>query len=160
MHTADLAAATAALERWVAALHARGHGSRTAAAVALDARIDRFGWDGSRGTRVEVIEGLGPIVAWCARTPGNVRFAVGPPRAADGHWQARYTVTVGDFVNHGDWSFTLAPDGRIQWLAHRPDDLPDDWRDGVPDGKSLGPPAVHDAAVHDAADHDHDHDHG
>ena len=46
--------------------------------------------------------------------------------SGDGVGLCRYTLTVDDFVNGGEWRFRLADDGRIVWLAHRPDSLPDD----------------------------------
>ncbi|NOY27611.1 MAG: hypothetical protein GXP62_17235 [Oligoflexia bacterium] len=126
------------------------------AAFAPDARVERHGWDASRGHVMESFTGHTQIAAWCARSPRNVQFDLCSTPVRQGETiAARYSVRVGDYENHGMWRAKLAEDGRLSWL-HQPDDLPDEWRDGVPAGKSLGPPSPE---VVTAAAHGHKHDH-
>ncbi|MCK6508017.1 hypothetical protein L6R53_32405 [Myxococcota bacterium] len=150
-----------ALDRWLRALHGFGDLALVQAAVAAQGQVDRFGWDASRGLVVERFQGPAQVAAWCARTPRNVTFAVvdgpRPEDGAPGDWQARYEVRIGDYRNQGTWRFRLDAEGRILHLEHQPDDLPLDWRDGLPAGKSLGPPGP--PRPH-AADAGHAHAHG
>lgn len=127
-----------ALDRWLLALRGRGLLPPLQAALAPGFVVQRFGWDAQRGVLAERFEELPPLAAWCARSPAEVEFLLdGPVTPTDPGFQARYEVRLGDFHNGGTWRFDLAPDGRIAWLLHQPDDLPEAWRQGVPPGLQL-----------------------
>lgn len=153
---------THALDRWLQALHGFGDLALVQAAVAEQGQVERFGWDSSRGLRVERFQGPEQVAAWCARTPTNVRFVIAsaprPDEDAAGWWLARYEVQIGDYRNQGTWRFALDEAGRLLHLEHQPDDLPLQWREGLPPGKTLGPPGPPHGHGHDHA-HDHDHAH-
>lgn len=127
-----------ALERWLAALHGLGALSPVQAAFRPDAVVLRYGWDEGRGLQRERFEGHEAIAAWCARTPREVRFELdGAPAPCPAGWAVRYAVLLGDYRNGGRWELALDAGGRITHLAHQPDDLPAEWRDGIPAGKQL-----------------------
>ncbi len=134
----DLATAREALERWVTALQGFGRPDDVAAALTRDAEVIRHGWAEGRGHERERFVGLDAIGDWCSRSPREVRFHLaGDPTPRGSGWLARYRLTFGDYENFGTWQVTLSDDGRIRTLVHQPDDLPDEWRDGVPEGKRL-----------------------
>ncbi len=182
MSTRDPAAATLALERWLDALRGFGASEPVVAAMADDAEVLRFGWDDRRGVLGERFRGHDEIAAWCGRSPREVRFDLAEPPVPgpDDTWIARYRISLGDFRNHGNWQLRLADDGRIARLEHQPEDLPQEWRDGVPEGMRLPGMETTRAELEAAAqayaadperhraiatgehghDHDHEHDHG
>lgn len=150
---------SAALHRWLEALHGFGAEEPVRAALAPDGQVLRHGWDERRGRVLETFTGPAEVAGWCGRSPRTVRFAVVEGPTPDGQEQlARYRVSIGDYENGGTWRFHLAPDGRLQRLEHQPDDLPAQWREGIPPGKSLGLPPS--ADVPHAHDHAHGHAHG
>ncbi|RME25294.1 MAG: hypothetical protein D6798_09305 [Deltaproteobacteria bacterium] len=134
----DLPTVRQALDRWVLALHAFGRVEEVAAAMADDAVVIRHGWDDGHGVERERFVGHDAIAEWCARSPREARFdlAGDPAPGADG-WRVRYRLTFGDYENFGTWELALAADGRIRRLVHQPDDLPAEWRNGIPEGKRL-----------------------
>ncbi|MGM0578812.1 MAG: nuclear transport factor 2 family protein [Myxococcota bacterium] len=122
----------AALDRWVNALNRPGDPEATAEAVADDVVLERYGTGPWAGQQVERLEGAAAVAGWLARSPEGVRFEVEPPdpRAAveePGVVEVRYRVILEDFVNHGTWRLRLADDGRIAWLEHVPDEVPDEY---------------------------------
>lgn len=149
-----------AFDRWLLALSTFGDPEAVRAITREDSRVERHGWDSARGRTLETFTGPQEIAAWCARSPRNARFSLAsPPEPQGDELVARYTVRIGDYENHGTWRARLHADGRIARLVHQPDDLPDEWREGVPEGKSLGPPPPGPQISPGAHDHGHDHGH-
>jgi hypothetical protein len=135
--------ATAALDRWVKALNNGRDPALAELAVAPDAVVERYGYHGQRGELVQRIVGGQAIAAWLALTNPLCCFSGETTPVWDdaaGVWRARYRITAEEFTNGGAWQFALAPDGRIAWLRHEPDDLPPEQRTPSDD---------HDHAGHD-----------
>lgn len=126
----------AALDLWVVALNGRGEKDLVEAAVDENAQVERFGFRERSGRLAETFVGAKSVAEWMTRTPEGTVFGVEGPVSVseqDGVLvgAARYKLEVKYFTGGGHWSFRLAPDGRIAWLAHEPDDVDDDsdkWR--------------------------------
>lgn len=153
-----------ALERWIAALNARGEPEVARAAVDPGVRIDRCSWSGpERGGVVETYEGFEATQRWLWRNPHGVVFsAASDLDEVGGEHVVRYRVAYQDFANYGHWRFTVTDDSRIRGLVHVPDDLPEVWKTGIPEGAMFLPtpdPRATVAGPHEC-DHSHDHDAG
>ena len=123
--------ARAAFERLIAAANAKGEPDLVARALEDDVRVERFGFHERKGQLREVFEGAPAVATWFQNGPWNPTtwWLEGEVRAADqGRWTVRYALEVSDFHGGGTWTAALGPSGRIAWLMHDPDDLPDDLR--------------------------------
>jgi len=125
---ARLDTANEAVRRWLEAVISRGDRELVDAAVAPTIRIERFGFGTEQGELVEILEGPGPVGALLARTPPNVvtwglTDEPNPATPAGDGFTARYTLESSGFTGGGEWWFRLSDDGRITFLAHRPDEL-------------------------------------
>lgn len=129
--------------RWAAALSDPHNADKLAVAVADDVEIARYGFGARRGVLRQTISGREAVATWIQLTPAETVFEVdGAVTVADLPTRAtcRYRLKVKDFEGAGQWAFSLAEDGRIQGLEHRPDEIEDpaeeyDWASETPDGE-------------------------
>lgn len=138
-----------AIRRWVVALNERGARIRVEAAVHPEVRVARFGFGENAGRLMQSIQGTSGVTEWFGISPKQVQFdiagpvefeAVEPSRSSGQEGveatdeasiaRVRYQVSAIGFSNGGTWRFTLADDDLINWLEHRPDDLPDAMQEG------------------------------
>lgn len=145
-----------ALARWLDAVNSRGEPEAVEAAVIEEVTVARCGWsEGHRGTE-ESLDGFEDVQEWLWTNPHGCVFSAGPIAESNGAYEVRYTIRYQDFENHGVWRFTVSHDGRIATLVHQPDDLPDAWKEGIPEGARFEwepDPRASAAPVHD---HDHE----
>lgn len=129
--------AAQAAERWLEAVRSRGPGDALARAAAPEVVVERYHW--APPALAKRYSGQAEVGAWLAMSPARLVWSLeGPVQpGADGAWEVRYGVAVGDFFNTGLWRFWLDAEGRLLRLEHRPEDLPEAWRRGVPEGKRL-----------------------
>ncbi len=116
------AALTAALTRWIDAIHQPG--AHLAAAVTDDVRVERHApaprADAAPGAVVEVFEGRAAVAAWLAKSPAGLTFGLeGEVADEAGVLVALYWYEVDGFKNGGRWRASTR-DGRIALLAHQP----------------------------------------
>lgn len=132
----ELMSAEDTLGRWLDAVRSRGEGGALEFAVAPEVVVERHHWASKEVA--ERLEGVEAVRRWLAMSPPRVEWSLERRVwvGEDGVWEAAYGVRVGDFVNTGRWRFR-AQKGQIVWLAHQPEDLPEEWRRGVPEGKKL-----------------------
>lgn len=121
-----------AARAWVRALNAPGDADALASAITARCVVLRYVAD-EPDTPPERIAGVRTIGRWTALSPAKTRFSlVGPiamsPDATRPVGTVGYRVRVGQFENFGAWTLTLAPDGRIRKVEHRPEPVPEKWR--------------------------------
>lgn len=124
-----------AFARLVLALNGLGAAALVRKAFAADAVLSRFAPvpRGESAHKAEqTITGHEAISRWLKQTPPGTTFlldgerigARGGERAAQGKeagaTSCGYLIRHGDFENGGTWTLTLAADGRIATLEHRP----------------------------------------
>ncbi len=149
-----------AIENWIAALNEKGRSSRVRveAAVHPEIRVERFGFGANAGRLVEVIRGTEGVAEWFGITPEVVQFELAGPVEVEGEGsgveKVGYRVVAGEFVGHGTWRFRLHDDGRIVWLEHRPDDIPDAVQEG---SFRIGEGRMHGDHPHHGEHHHHHH---
>lgn len=131
----DLPRFEAAIRRWAALLNGFGRPDDVAAALSDDALVERYGFGPNRGRLVERIHGPEHVRRWADMSPREARFELTSEVEVEvdddgtiGH--AGYRITVPLFENFGRWSFRLADDGRIRWLAHVPNDIEESHPEG------------------------------
>lgn len=133
MRTLDVAMA-----QWIESLNTRGNEAVGEAALHPEAVVERYGTGATHGERMEVLEGREAIRHWLESCPEGTRFQIEGPVAVEEEEErartalpseltgrARYRVRVGEAGARGTWRFTLAGDGRVRWLEHRPDPAPE-----------------------------------
>jgi hypothetical protein len=147
-------------QRLVDALNARGEPATAEAAISPGVRLERFGFGPRQGQLVQIIEGIGPVTAWLQLTPDGTSFALAEAPLVDDEGVAtvRYRLTHEDFVNGGEWRWKLADDGRITWLQHLPNDLPETDEEASARLARRASPMVPNELALDDNDHDHNHD--
>lgn len=127
----------ATLNAWVAALNAcadQGVGD----SCASDVVVQRYSWRPEQTAPVERMQGHEAVETWLRRSRVRDLFTLEQVRSTGPDTgQARYRVNWGDFVNHGQWTVQLNAQGLILRLEHRPMDIPEEWREGPPEGKTL-----------------------
>lgn len=147
-----------AIRKWVVALNERGSKPLFEAAVHPDIVVERFGFGSRRGTLVQKMEG-GPAVAeWFGITPAGVRFEIAGPVVLDPDRtpevaRTRYRLSIADIVGGGQWSYRIHDDGRVVWLEHAPDEIPDPIEEG--DHRSVSAREHHDHPHHEGHHHHH-----
>lgn len=118
-----------AVARWVEALNARDDRRVVDGALSPEVVVLRYGTGARSGEVVERLRDLESVAEWLSRTPAGTRFMVeeSPVPLDEDPTQAevRYRVFAGDFIGHGTWRLSLDAAGRIAWLEHVPDELPD-----------------------------------
>lgn len=119
-------------QAWVRALNNHGDLDLVSSAVTPRGIVWRFVAD-EPDTAPQRIAGVAVVARWLASAPTKTRFSLVPGSlelsADDANaGLVRYRVKVGEFENFGTWTLTLAADGRIKRLEHRPDPVPERWR--------------------------------
>ncbi|MBS2024382.1 MAG: hypothetical protein JST92_18435 [Deltaproteobacteria bacterium] len=112
-----------AFDRLVRALNGLGAAALVRKAFAAEAVLSRFA-PVPRGDRApapeQTITGQDAIARWLAQTPPGTTFLLDPKAAKGAGLSCAYLIRHGDFENGGTWTLTLADDGRIATLEHRP----------------------------------------
>ncbi len=145
-----------AAARWVDAVNAPQDFARLGEACVPAMVVERMGVFDKKGKLAETFRGIAEVSAWLGRLPDGIEFelAGGPevaPKVGPGVWRVRYLYRIAElqFSNGGEWLMRLGDDGRLAWLRHDPDPLPDEMSaGGVDHGGS------------DSADHSHGDEHG
>lgn len=115
-----------AFDRWLVALNGRGDLRQTKRACADGALVERCGFFGDRGKVVEQLQGIAAINAWLALTREICVFSLdGAVSTGDHGFEARYRIVAGDFVGGGHWMARFDAAGKMTWLQHQPDELPE-----------------------------------
>lgn len=124
------------LRRWLSVVASRGADPDLDQLLAEDVWVERYHW--SPPGLAQRIEGREAVRAWLARSPVVVKWSLeSAGTLREGGWvDVYYGVRVVDFFNQGLWSLRVQ-DGRIVQVLHQPEQLPEEWRQGVPEGKSL-----------------------
>lgn len=111
-----------AIARWLDAVNSRGAAEDVKAALTEDAVVERYGFGERKGELAHTFRGHDEISEWLARAPAGTVFRLAGRVEGD---NVRYALAVDGFHNGGEWRWRLGGDGRIAWLRHDPDDLPE-----------------------------------